>query len=87
MTALMDLIGVMDRVIVHSTCAVALIALLVLAQAFTGCNYLKNRVPVVVSSISLLLCCVGVAYLIRGHSITGSSELSVGDRVLVGGCG
>ena len=66
----MDIIGFMDRVIVHSTCAVALIALLVLAQAFTRWNYLKNRVPVVVSSISLLLCCVGVAYLIRGHSIT-----------------
>lgn len=66
----MDIIGFTDRVIVHSTCAVALIALLVLAQAFTRWNYLKNRVPVVVSSISLLLCCVGVAYLIRGHSIT-----------------
>lgn len=66
----MDVIGFMDRVIVHSTCVVALIALLGMALAFTRWNYLENRVPVVVSSISLLLCCVGVAYLIRGHSIT-----------------
>ena len=66
----MDIIGFMDRVIVHSTCVVALIALLGMALAFTRWNYLENRVPVVVSSISLLLCCVGVAYLLRGHSIT-----------------
>ena len=66
----MDIIGFMDRVIVHSTCVVALIALLGMALAFTRWNYLETRVPVVVSSISLLLCCVGVAYLLRGHSIT-----------------
>lgn len=66
----MDIIGFMDRVIVHSTCVVALIALLGMALAFTRWNYLENRVPVVVSFISLLLCCVGVAYLLRGHSIT-----------------
>lgn len=60
----------MDRVIVQSTCVVALIALLVLVLAFARWDSLENRVPVVVSSISLLLYCVGVAYLLRGHSIT-----------------
>lgn len=66
----MDVTGFTDRLIVQSACAVALIALLVLAQAFARWNSLENRVPVVVSSISLLLYCVGVAYLLRGHSIT-----------------
>lgn len=66
----MDVTGFMDRVIVQSTCVVALIALLVLVLAFARWDSLENRVPVVVSSISLLLYCVGVAYLLRGHSIT-----------------
>jgi hypothetical protein len=66
----MDVTGFTDRVIVQSTCVVALIALLVLALAFARWDFLEHRVPVVVSSISLLLCCVGVAYLLRGHSIT-----------------
>lgn len=66
----MDVTGFMDMVIVQSTCVVALIALLVLVLAFARWDSLENRVPVVVSSISLLLYCVGVAYLLRGHSIT-----------------
>lgn len=66
----MDVTGFMDRVIVQSMCVVALIALLVLVLAFARWDSLENRVPVVVSSISLLLYCVGVAYLLRGHSIT-----------------
>ena len=66
----MDVTGFMDRVIVQSTCVVALIALLVLVLALARWDSLENRVPVVVSSISLLLYCVGVAYLLRGHSIT-----------------
>ena len=66
----MDVTGFTDRVIVQSTCVVALIALLVLALAFARWDSLENRVPVVVSSIFLLLYCVGVAYLLRGHSIT-----------------
>ncbi len=66
----MDVTGFMDRVIVKSTCVVALIALLVLALAFARWNSLERRVFVVGSSISLLLYCVGEAYLLRGHSIT-----------------
>lgn len=59
----------MDRVIVQSTFVVALIALPVLAWVFARWNSLEHRVPAVVSSISLLLYCVGMAYLRRGHSI------------------
>lgn len=67
----MDVTGFMDRVIVQSTCVVALIALLVLVLAFARWDSLENRVPVVVSSISLLLYCVGVAYLLRGAQYYG----------------
>lgn len=66
----MDVIGFMDRVIVQSTCVVALIALPVLAWVFARWNSLEHRALGVGSSISLLLYCVGVAYLLRGHSIT-----------------
>lgn len=66
----MDIIGFMDRVIVQSTCVVALIALPVLACVFARWNSLEHRALGVGSSISLLLYCVGVAYLLRGHSIT-----------------
>ena len=60
----------MDRVIVQSTFVVALIALPVLAWVFARWNSLEHRALGVVSSISLLLYCVGMAYLRRGHSIT-----------------
>lgn len=60
----------MDRVIVHSTFVVALIALPVLAWVFARWNSLEHRALGVVFSISLLLYCVGMAYLRRGHSIT-----------------
>lgn len=57
----------MDLVIVLSTCIVALIALLALARAFVRWNSREQRVPLLVSSISSLLYCVGVACLLRGH--------------------
>lgn len=60
----------MDLVIVLSTCIVALIALLALARAFARWNSREQRVPLLASSIFSLLYCVGVAYLLRGHSIT-----------------
>lgn len=60
----------MDRVIVQSTFVVALIALPVLAWVFARWNSLEHRALGVVSSISLLLYCVGMAYLRQGHSIT-----------------
>jgi hypothetical protein len=66
----MDIIGFTDRVIVHSTFVVALIALPVLAWVFARWNSLEPRALGVGSSISLLLYCVGMAYLLRGHSIT-----------------
>lgn len=66
----MDIVGFMDRVIVQSTCVVALIALLALAWVFARWNSLEHRALGVGSSISLLLYCVGTAYLLRGHSIT-----------------
>lgn len=66
----MDIIGFMDRVIVQSTCVVPLIALPVLAWVFVRWNSLEHRALGVGSSVSLLLYCVGVAYLLRGHSIT-----------------
>ena len=66
----MDVVDFMDRVIVQSTRVVALIALPVLACVFARWNSLEHRALGVGSSISLLLYCVGVAYLLRGHSIT-----------------
>lgn len=62
----------MDLVIVRLMFVGVLIELLMLARVFALWESLKDRVPHVCIHIFLLLGCLGIFYLARGHSIAAT---------------